>query len=216
MHIHMFELTTSMPTMTQNISQLVLTKHIPCQRGQKINLHLCSPITSHASEYTKSISTCVDQPHSLPTSSQNSTQYVKTKPILNLLGDKMHLSMWWTFPSHASDYRNPSQPVLTKPIHASENGKCTSTCVDQTQPLPTNRPNTSHHVLNKRPPIPPRPQNALHALTKSLPVNRGHNMHLTICWQYTSHAIKETKCISTRVHQTPHMPGRAQNVSQHV
>jgi hypothetical protein len=53
------EQTPTMAARTQSVSQHVLTKSLP-QNGHKMHLNLCWPNTTHASENTKWISTCVD------------------------------------------------------------------------------------------------------------------------------------------------------------
>ena len=80
---------------TQIVSLHVLTKHFPCQRGQKMYFNSCWRNPSHvsedtnyistlvekniASEETKYISTCVDQTHSMSTRTQNANQHKLTK-----------------------------------------------------------------------------------------------------------------------------------------
>jgi hypothetical protein len=64
-----------MPDNTQNASQHMMTKHIPCKRGHK------------------KIPTCVDQINSLPADTQDATQKLLTKLIPNQRGHKMHINM---------------------------------------------------------------------------------------------------------------------------
>ena len=66
------------------------------------------------------------------------------------------------------------------PTHASELSKCISTWVE------------------KNPSMPARPQVAFqHALTKTIPVHRGHKIHLFMWWAKSSCTNDHTKFIST-------------------
>jgi hypothetical protein len=69
-----------MPAWMQNISQKVLTKPVPCQRGREIYLDMCWQNPSHSSEETKCISTCVNQTKPMPKRTHNASQHVLTKP----------------------------------------------------------------------------------------------------------------------------------------
>jgi len=54
--------------------------------------------------------------------------------------------------------------------------------------------------VDKIPPIPSRTQNASqHVITKSLPYQRGHKMHLNMCWSFPYIASENNKCIWTCV-----------------
>ena len=75
------QLVLNMPANTQNASQLVLTKTLWCQRGQKRQLNMCWTNPSHASEDTNCFSTCVDQTHTKQVGTQNVSQHVFTKPL---------------------------------------------------------------------------------------------------------------------------------------
>ena len=144
-----------MPVSTQNISQLMLTKPLPCQRGHKIYLTLCWQNISHAREDTKCSLICVDQ-----------------GPKMAAWTHKIHLNMRWQNPSHDSEdtkcistcvdqtpplpvkthivshhlltkplpfqrWQNESQHVLTKPISCQREQKMISTSFDQTHHTPT-------------------------------------------------------------------------------
>jgi hypothetical protein len=76
---------------------------------------------------------------------------------------------------------NATQNVLSFPSNASENTKCFSTCVDQTQPMPASTQNVSEHVLTIST-MPTRTQNVSeHVLNKPIPFQRGHKMYLNMC-----------------------------------
>ena len=51
--------THPMPARIQNESEHVLTESLPCLRWYKMHFNMCRPNSSHASEDTKCISTCV-------------------------------------------------------------------------------------------------------------------------------------------------------------
>ena len=171
-----------MPLRTKNVSEHVLKKSIPCQRGHKICLNLCGPNLSLAWEDTEYISTCVDQTNLTTARTQNVSQVVLTKHHSCQPGPKMHLNLCWPDASHAS-----------------EDPKCISTCVDQTPPMTARTQNASQHVLTKR-----------------LPCQRGNKTYLNMCWPNLSNDSEDTKYISSCVDQTPLMPARSQNVSQHL
>ena len=52
-------------------------------------------------------------------------------------------------------------------------------------------------------------------VSKSIPSQRGHKTPPNICWPNTSLASVDSKCISTCVYQTLHVPARTLNASQH-
>ena len=126
-----------MPARTQNSSQHVLTKPIPCHRGHKMHLNrcwpnlthvsegkknyfnLCWPNLSHESEDIKCISTWVYQTHPLPARTQIYSQHVLNIRIPSQREHKM--------------YRIMGAPI---PSHDIEDSKC-NTCV--TKPLPSQR-----------------------------------------------------------------------------
>ena len=68
-----------MPARTENLPQNVLMKLLPCQQGLKMHLNMCWTNTSHVSEQTICISTCVDQTHPMPVSTQNASPHAFTK-----------------------------------------------------------------------------------------------------------------------------------------
>ena len=108
---------------------------------------------------------------------------------------------------------NSSQYVLTVPLscqrgqklhlnvcwlnrfHSSEEIKWISKCVDQTHPITARTQNVSQFVM-----------------TKTLPWQWGHKMHLNLYWPNPSYAIKDTKCNYTSVYLTPPMPARTQSI----
>ena len=144
----------------------------------------------------------------------------------------MHFDSCWPNPSIANmntkcvstcvDQTNPmpvrtqnvSEHVLTQPLkcqrghkihltmccpipsYAWEDTKCPSTCVDETR--------------NK----PARTQiKSLFEVTKTVPCQQEHKMHLNLCWPNLSHASED---ISTCVDQTPLMAATRQNIPQLV
>ena len=123
-----------MPVRTQNISQLVLTKIIPVQRGDIMHLSMCWQTsmpartqntsqyvltkTSHASDDRSYIFACVYQTHPMPTRTQNVSQQVLTKLITCQRRHKMYPNMCWLNPSNYSDDK-----------------RCISTYVDETNSM---------------------------------------------------------------------------------
>ena len=180
-----------MRAMTQNVSPLVLTKLIPCQRVHKMYRRMSWPIPTHASEITKSISTCFGQTHNMPVRAQNISQHVLTKRKPCQRGQTMHIKMRWPNLSHASQdkKKHASLHVYTKLIPTSEDTKCISTCVDHTHVMHLNLswPNISH-------------------------VSEETRMY----WTNASNACEDTKCISACVDQTQPMPARTQNALEHA
>ena len=85
MNLNLFEQTPRMPVRTQNAHQHVMNKHISCQRGYKLHLNMCWPISSRANEDSKCISTCADQTHPC-----------QRRP-------KLYLNMCWPKLSHTSE-----------------------------------------------------------------------------------------------------------------
>ena len=53
-------------------------------------------------------------------------------------------------------------------------------------------------------------------LTKPIPFQRGHKMHINMFWPNPTHASDNINCFSTWVYQSSPMPARTQNSSQHV
>ena len=177
-------------TRTDNASQHVFNKSIPCQRGHKIYPNLCRPNSIHASEDIRCISTCLDQTAPIPERIQNSIWVDSTAPM-PARKHKKHPNTSWPNPSHAN-----------------EDSKCISTCVEQ-----LNRWQKMH--LNMCWPklfyvngdtkfistgVPARTQ------TVSQLVLKKHNIYLrgkkciSTCTDH-SHSSDNTKCISTRVDQ---------------
>ena len=162
----------NMAVRTKIAFQHVLINPLPCELGHIVHLHLWTSNPSYTGEETKFISICPDQTPRKATR----TQHV--------------------------------QHVLTNQTHAREDTTFITTCVDQTHPIPARTQNLSQHVMKKRPPtcvaqtppMPARTQNASqHVLTKPLQCQRGHKMHLNMCWPNTSHANEETKWASNCV-----------------
>ena len=108
----------------------------------------------------------------------------------------MHLNMRWTNTSHASEEtkcistfveRTPSSPKRTQNVsnkcwpnssHASEDTKCVSTCVDKS-PLKVMRTRNVSKLVFK--PLQLGTQNiSQHVLTKPVPCQREHKMHLIL------------------------------------
>ena len=129
-----------MPANSQIMSKYVLTKPVLFQEELKMQLNLCWPDTSLASEDTKWISICDNQTTSIPARTQNVTPLLYnpcqrgSKRTLTCVDhhipfigrQKMHLNFCWPNASHAS-----------------VESKCISTCVDQTHPLPASIENVS-------------------------------------------------------------------------
>ena len=85
--------TPPMPARTQYLSQHVLAKPFPRQRGHNMHFNMCWPNASHVSEDTKWISTCVGQMPPMSARTQNAPEHVLTKPIPSQLGINIHLNM---------------------------------------------------------------------------------------------------------------------------
>ena len=163
---------------------IVYTPTMPA-RTQIASQHVLTK-QSNSSEDKKFVSTYVDHNHLMIANTQNASQHVMTILILRQLE---HESMCWP-----------------NPLHASEDIKCISTCVNQTHPMPAN----PHKIyLNMcwptPPPIKTRTQNASQlVLTKHHQCHRGHEIHISMCWPNPSNAIEDTKFTSTCVgHHIP-------------
>ena len=155
---------------------------IPCQRGPKMYLNLCWSKPNHVSEETKYFIKCIDQNPHMTERIQNIILHVLTKPLLCQRARKMHINMGWL-----------------NSLHASDDTKCISTCVDQTHTMPVRTQNVSQHLL-----------------TKPNPCQRGRKMKLNMCWPITTHASEDAKCISTRIDQRNPMAANSEYASQHV
>ena len=121
-----------MPASPQSASVYELNKIPQCQRGQKLHLNMHWPKPSHASEDKKCISKCVGKNQPMPARTENASQHVLTKCLPYQRRHKMHLSLCWPNPSHASEYT-----------------KFTLTCVDKNNPIQTRTHYESQHVLTK-------------------------------------------------------------------
>jgi len=97
----------------------------------------------------------------MPANTQNVYQLVLNKPHSRQRGNKMYFKIYW-------------------PFHASEDTKCTSTNVDEKNPLPLWTQNVSEHVLNKHIKCPRGQEIYLNMMTKSVPYQRGQKMHLNL------------------------------------
>ena len=123
-----------MPAMTQNVIQHVLNKPFPCQRRQNASQQI-----SHMPSRTQNISQLVlTKSYPMPAKTQIVSQLVLNKQLPCHHGQKMHLNMGWTKPSHASDDTKSISTCVEKTYHMPTKTICISTCVDQT-----------HHMLEK-------------------------------------------------------------------
>ena len=156
--------THSMLARTQNAFQHVLTKSLPCQRGNKMNLNMWWPNLSKASYYTKCTSTCVDRTHSMLARTQNASQQVLTKPHICQREHKINLNSC-PMTVRTQKYLNICLP---NPVHASEDTSTISTCVDESHPMPARPQNVSQLVL-----------------TKPISCQRGHKLKLNVYWPRT-------------------------------
>ena len=167
---------------TQNVSEHVFIKFLLCQRGNKMHPNMCWPNPSHASKDWKNISTCVQKIRPMKSMTQNSFQHVLTKTLSCQQGHKIHLNMFW--------------PKLS---YVSEGTKLTSTCVEQTYPMPERTQTGTHHVLNKHNIYQWDQKNeSQHVLTNPIPCQQGIIMNQS----------EDGKCMSTCVEQNPLMPAR--------
>ena len=100
-----------------NVNQHVLTKHLPCQRGNKTHLIMCwlKPIPRQ-----RGMKIYVKMWSSLPMTArtQNIRQHVITEPLTCQRLQKLHLSLFWP-----------------NPYPASEVTECILTCLDLKSPL---------------------------------------------------------------------------------
>ena len=153
MHLNMFWANSSHAIEPQNVSQHVLFKLIPCLRehnrylttckwGHKMYLNMCCPNRPHASEYSKYVTTCVEQTHPMPgrhkmylnlclLNPSNAVRTQNTSLVLTCVDPKclstwvfqklhpcqqehkMHLKMYWSYPLNVLT-QNASRHVLTK------------------------------------------------------------------------------------------------------
>ena len=190
--INSVDQTHQVPARKQNLSQLALTIPIPCQWEHKMYSIICLPNPSYDTEDKKCIWTCVEKTHPMPARTQNVSQLVLNKAVPCQRGDRVYLNLCWPISRQRGHkmYLNLCWPNIT---HASEDPKCISTCVDQIPPMPARTQNASQHVL-----------------TKPLQCQRGHKMHLNMCWPKLSHVSEDTKYISTCVDQTYQKSARLQ------
>ena len=222
--------THPMHVSTQNVSQLVLTKPIPCQRKQKMLLNTWWPNRFHPTEDTKCISTCIDQTPPMPARTQNTSQHVLTKPSHDREDTKCrpktsHASEDTKFtstlcrhnPSQAGEDKNASQLVLTKSLPWQRGHKM---YLDLCWPKPSHA--CEHTIcistcVDQIPFIPARTQNVFQrVLTKLIQCKRGLKMYLILCWLNSSHAGEHRTCIWICVEQTHPILAWKQNESQHA
>jgi hypothetical protein len=147
-----------MSARTQNVSQLVKIKPIPCQRQHKMHLNMCrpypslpggtqkasqhvSPNSSHASDDTKCLSSCVDQ---IPFHAS------EVRKCISTCFHQTH-----TMPART---QNIPQHVFKKPIACQRGQKCILTCLDRTHPMSAGTQNACQQVF-----------------AKPIPYQRGHN-----------------------------------------
>ena len=204
------------------------------QAMKKMNINLCWPNPSHASEEikcisnyvdTKFISTCVDQTPPMPARPLNVSQHVLTKPLPCYQGHKcISPCVEQTPPMRARTQPPPYQrgnqiylnmwcPIL---YHASEDTKYISTCVHQTPEMPwisscISRCVNLTHLMPMR-----TPNTSQHVLIKPLPCQREHKTYRNMCCPNTFLANVDTKFISICVDHPHHIPAGKQNVCQHV
>ena len=95
------------------------------------------------------------------------------------------------------------------PLHTSEETKCISNCV------PANNTKYTSTCDDQTPPIPARTQNISQLmLTQPFRFQRGHKMDINFDWSKPAHNSEDTKYISTCVEHTRPIPARTQNGSQ--
>ena len=135
-----------MPARTQNSSQHVLTKPIPCHRGHKMHLNMYCPNPYHAREDSKCISTCVYQNPTIPARAQNASPFVKIRTLLYRGGQKMCPSNGSKDPKCISNLvkhlcygmpektQNVSQPVCKNPSLSSEDRNVSQNVFTKTIP----------------------------------------------------------------------------------
>ena len=97
------------PARKQNVFQLEMFKHLPCQQEHEIYLNVCWPNTTNATQDRKCFSKCLNK--------QNANQHVLTKSSLD------------------SEVTKCISTSLDQPYHASEDRKCISSVVDETHPM---------------------------------------------------------------------------------
>ena len=129
------EQTNSISARTQNVSQHVLTKQIPCQRGRKMNLNMSWSNPSHTNQAKQCISTCTP---SMPAKTQNVSQFqthympartknVLTKYIQCKRGHKMFVNICWVNKIYLHFYwPNPSLDSEGTKFITTHNIKCNS------------------------------------------------------------------------------------------
>ena len=111
---------------TQNLSEYVLTKSIPCQRWLKMYLNMCWANITYANKDKKCISTCTVHTLPIPARTQSVSQFDLTKPV-----------PWLEDTNCISTCVDQTSPMKTK------NTKCISTLVDQIHPITARTQNAS-------------------------------------------------------------------------
>ena len=128
--------TRPMTARTQNESQRVLTKPLSCQRVHKMHLIMGWPNSSLASEYTKFISTRVDQTEPIPARPLKVSQHVLTIHIPCKQGHKMSLNTDDETQPMLAITQNASQHALTNPLPCQWVHKKPINLCWPTQPMP--------------------------------------------------------------------------------
>ena len=170
--------------MTQYASHIVLTKPLPCLRGNEIYLKICLPNESHTREDTNCFSKYADQ--------------IPPMRARNI----MHPNMCWPKPSYARKdtiYLNMCTPKISR---ARKETKCSQQVL--TKPHPCQR---GHKIYFNS--FRPNPNNASEeiiciskCIDQPLSCQRGHKIYFNLCWPNSSLAKENTKCISASVDQT--------------
>ena len=110
---------------TRNVSQLMLTKRIPCKRGHKMFRNLCWPNIPCQLGHKMHLHMCWPNP-SYESEDKNVSQLELTKPVPCQGEQKMHLNLCWPNTSQASEDKK---------------------CVDQTPSIPARTQNVTQLVL---------------------------------------------------------------------
>ena len=86
----------------KHVSQHMMTKPLPCQRGNKVHLHLLWPNPSYIGENTMYIWTCVDQNPWKPTRTQHVSQHALSNPS-HTIKDTKCINICWPNASHSNE-----------------------------------------------------------------------------------------------------------------
>jgi hypothetical protein len=195
--------------------------------------------------HTIFISTCVDKTPPMTARTQHLSLLVLTEPLPRQWRHKLHLIMCWLNPSLAREDRVNLSMCWPNPFHASEGKKHinkfwhnTSHANEHTK----STPRQGEHKMPVKNPSNAREGHKKHLnfVDQTIP---GLKMYLNLWWskpsyareyiKYNSTCVDQTlicqlehkiyrisywgqKCISTCLHQTPHMPSRSQSATQIV